>query len=329
MQEFTGLQYVKIATANAYGLDKENWDVRLEWFDRHAGRLDLMALNAKEPFKYKKAVRAFHDALNQNPTGYLMSLDGTASGLQLYACLTGCLDTARNTNLLPNYDRMCAYRNTAKTMSDIGNKVYSRDLVKDPLMTTFYGSINNPKEIFGDGTDDLVAFYETLNIEFKGAMEAMADIQSSWQPDTSIHQWTLPDGHKAYVPVRESQTEIIEVDSLAGLKFSMTCEVVKAAEYGISLAANIIHSIDGYVCREMIRRAYKQGFRILTVHDEFWASPNRMNQVRRNYIEILAEIARSNLLSDILSEIRGEQVEFQKFSVGLDKLILQAEYPLS
>lgn len=79
----------------------------------------------------------------------------------------------------------------------------------------------------------------------------------------------------------------------------------------------------------MIRRAYKQGFRLLTVHDEFHASPQRMNQVRRNYIEILAEIARSNLLSDILSEITGQELSFQKFSLDLDKFILESEYALS
>ena len=54
-----------------------------------------------------------------------------------------------------------------------------------------------------------------------------------------------------------------------------------------------------------------------------------MNQVRCNYIQILAEIAASDLLSDILSQITGDDIEFQKLSVGLDKLILQAEYPLS
>ena len=329
MQQFTGMQYVKIAVANAYGLDKENWDVRLDWFDRHADRLDLMALNAKEPIRYKKSVRAFHDALNQNPTGFIMPLDGTASGLQCFAALTGCIDTARNTNLLPNFDRMCAYKNTAQTMSNIGNKVYSRDLVKDPLMTSFYGSHNNPKEVFGDGTEDLKAFYETLNIEFKGAMEAMADIQSCWQSHAEAHTWVMPDGHFVYIPVRETETKIIEVDSLAGMKFSMSCEVVKPIETGISLAAHVIHSVDSYVCREMVRRAYKQGFRLLTVHDEYWASPNRFNQVRWNYIQIMAEIAASDLLSDILSQITGEDIEFQKLSVGLDKLILQSEYPLS
>lgn len=329
MREFTGFEYVKIAVANAYGLDRENWDVRLDWFERHSSHLDLMANTAKQPFEYRKALQAFWDCLNQKPTGYLMPLDATASGLQIFAALTGCKDTARNTNLIGGFDRMCPYENTAKTLSQLSHKKFERDTVKKPLMTTFYGSLAQPKEIFGEGTAELDAFYETLNIEFKGAVEALADIQSCWQPDAIAHSWVMPDGHTVYIPVRDTESQIIEVDSLASLKFTMTAEVVKPIESGISLAANVIHSVDAYACREMIRRARNQGFRILTVHDEFRAHPNRMNDVRRNYISILAEIARSNLLSDILTQITGQEVEFQRFSLDLDKDIENAEYPLS
>ncbi len=87
--------------------------------------------------------------------------------------------------------------------------------------------------------------------------------------------------------------------------------------------------IDAYVCRQMIRKAYDKGFRILTVHDAFFASPNRMNFVRQFYRQILADIADSNLLSDILSQIVGYKVEFQKFSLGLGNDIRKANYHLS
>jgi DNA-directed RNA polymerase len=329
MQLFSGIDYIKIAVANAYGLDRENWDVRLDWFDRHINHLPAMIPTAKEPIKYQKALKAFDDALNYRPTGYLMELDATASGLQVFAALTGCHDTARNTNLLPNYDRLCPYNSTALAMSALSNKTFSRDEVKKPLMTVFYGSKEQPKLIFGDGTDELNAFYGALNQEFKGAVEALADIQSCWQPDQDYHSWTLPDGHVAYVPVRVDETKIIEVDTLGGLKFTQSATVVAPSESGISLAANIVHSVDGYVCREMIRRCYAENFRILTVHDAFFASPNKMNRVRFHYKEILAEIAESNLLSEILSEICDEPLEFTKFSLDLGSAIRESNYALS
>lgn len=329
MQKFTGAEYIKIATANAYGLDRENWDKRLDWFENNYVNAHKMIDEAKEPVKFAKALKAFKDYLNQEPTGYTMDLDATASGLQIYACLTGCMNTARNTNLLPNFDRMCPYNNTAITMSNLSNKTFNRDDVKKPLMTTFYGSVEQPKSVFGEGTPELKSFYDSLHQEFTGAVDAMNDIQSCWQSDKEVHQWVMPDGHTVYVPVRYNESRIIEVDTLGQLKFTQSIELVGKQTHGISLAANIIHSIDGYVCREMIRKAKELNFRILTVHDAFSASPNYMNKVRNNYRNILADIADSNLLSDILSQICGEEVEYQKFSLDLGDHIREANYALS
>jgi len=135
MQEFTGFEYVKISLANHYGLDRLNWDERLEWVDRHTGHLDMMASTAKEPVLYRKTLRAFHAALNQEPSGYICMLDATASGLQIMACLSGCHQTAKNVNLINTGHREDAYQTTADTMSKVAGRKFERDLVKHPLMT--------------------------------------------------------------------------------------------------------------------------------------------------------------------------------------------------
>ena len=54
-----------------------------------------------------------------------------------------------------------------------------------------------------------------------------------------------------------------------------------------------------------------------------------MNQVRDNYRQILAEIAEMDLLGDILSQIIGYEVSFEKKSDDLADLIRQSEYALS
>ena len=330
MKLFTGFEYIKIALANHYGLDRLDWDERLEWVDRHTGHLDMMAKTAKEPILYRKALRAFHAALNQEPTGYIMGLDATASGLQILACLSGCHATAKNVNLIDTGSREDAYESTALTMSKIAGKKFERDLVKPPLMTTFYGSIEQPKSIFGEGTPDLEAFYQTLQTEFPGALEAMNDIQSCWQPNALAHEWTLPDGHTASVKVMVNVAKDIEVDELDHARFKQQMWLNMPNEFGISLAANIVHSIDGYVVREMVRRARNQMFEILCVHDSFWASPNHMNKVRQNYIDILAEIAESDLLQDILRQITGDdELIHTKLSYDLADKIRQSEYMLS
>lgn len=65
-------------------------------------------------------------------------------------------------------------------------------------------------------------------------------------------------------------------------------------------------------------------------HDAFKSLPNHMNKVRYWYKEILAELADSNILQDMLREITGDNtIEIQKLSEGLGDIIRQSNYALS
>jgi hypothetical protein len=68
---------------------------------------------------------------------------------------------------------------------------------------------------------------------------------------------------------------------------------------------------------------------LVHIHDCFVFSPNYLQIVCQTYREILAEIANSDLLSDILSEISGKYVPVTKHSTDLAKEILNSQYMLS
>lgn len=70
-------------------------------------------------------------------------------------------------------------------------------------------------------------------------------------------------------------------------------------------------------------------FPVVTIHDEFKCGPNHMNHLRQHYINIFAELADSNLLSDLLSQIHGVPGTFTKLSNNLSALIRQSNYALS
>jgi len=340
MQTFTGLEYIKIAIANARGMDKETWNKRITW------AADFLAKGpveqsfeidcADEPLLMQKAINAHRDAIAGVATGFIMGLDATASGLQVMACAIGCEKTATNVNLIETTcgTRKDIYTKVAFTLNAITAAIglvtnYARGEIKKPVMTTFYGSMQQPAELFGEGTPELQAFYETLEKELPGACEVMADIQSCWQPSATSHDWTLPDKHRAQVKVMNMVDKKIEVDELNHATFTHRIAINAANKKGLSLAANVIHSLDGWVVREMYRRASLQGFAILTIHDSFWCSPNHMNKLRQNYNDILAEICDNDYLGDILREITGTTAPYIKYSTTMGNLVRTANYSLS
>lgn len=70
-------------------------------------------------------------------------------------------------------------------------------------------------------------------------------------------------------------------------------------------------------------------FPVISVHDEFKCHPNNMNHLRQHYINIFAELAESNILSDILSQIHGCKGSFPKLSTNLAEKIRGSNYALS
>lgn len=341
MQTFTGLEYLYISFANHYGLDKATWADRLKFaksllhgttpYKQLVQDIDDQAI---EPILANKAFNAIVEFGMDKPTGFMASLDATASGLQILACLMGCHETAKAVNLIDTGSRSDVYTTISDEMNvSLGCSKYTRKELKQPIMTTFYNSQAQPKKIFGEGTPELEAYYQVIQKKLGGAWEAMQDIQSCWRDNVLVNEWTLPDGHKAHVPVMVEKSSRIEVDLGNGKKSSFTYQtyVNGTTDYDLSLPANIVQSIDAYVVREMHRRAYKQGFQLHTIHDSFWAHPNYMNLVRQNYRNILADIASSHLLQSILREITSKpNLKVIKRSKNLAPLIRKGcEYALS
>ena len=343
--KFTGLDMLKIDIANAYGLDKELYSDRIEWFNVATsaghGNLfnnpDYFIERASDPLLLKKAVMAYNKATQGIPTGHNMFMDATASGLQLMAVLSQCEVTASACNLIDNGERNDPYtlvtdemiaRLPHSTLFDGHTAGEIRSLVKPAIMTHFYNSVAEPIKIFGEDTPELETFYEVLSDLFPGAEDILAIINSCWNSEATEHSWTLPDGHVAKVKVMEAIDTKIQADELGIGELGYRFYVNQPSELSTSLAPNIIHSIDGYVVREMVRMAKEQGFQLAHIHDAFTCHPNHMTKAMANYRTILATIADMNLLGSILNEVAGEDLGIE-VSGNLAPLILESQYALS
>lgn len=328
MQKFTGMEYLKIDIANQFGLDRLKWKDRIHWVNNNRPDLHLLSEQAKYPILYRKALRAFDRGLRGESINHSMGLDATASGVQMLAAMSGCVRAARTVNLVNTGEREDLYESVSEEMNDIQAVTTSRDILKKPIMTFFYGSEAVPKQIFGEGAG-LAAFYQAMSEGLPGPYQLMQLFQSQWDPQATEYRWVMPDGHQVHVPVSFTEERAIEIDEADHLRFHYRTEVNKPQQKGRALAANITHSVDAYACRMMVRMAHDQRFSMAPVHDCFYAHPNHMNKLRANYQAILGHIASMNLVSQILTQIKGHHVYYKKLSTDLPVLISESEYSLS
>lgn len=411
MKTFTGWEYLLIDLANHFGHDKLLFEERIQWATDNLSNLEALVDQAETKPLYFKAMLAIRKAQQGLPTGHLVGLDACCSGIQVMSAMTGCVAGATSTGMVNPNERADAYFKTTQVMQGIlGLSVdVTRKEAKDALMTSFYGSKLTPKEIFGEDSPELAAFYQAALVVAPGAWELLQDLLASWQPYALMHSWKLPDGFDARVKVMEKKEARIEVDELDHATCTYEFYENVGTKSGLSNVANVTHSMDAWVLRSMHRRCnydrevaervstlieieliergmgqeqqagrptgkagyyveqYErstladavilphldeanitqlssehlhalagilngmlqyQPFELVTVHDEFKAHANNMNWVRWQYKEILAEIADSNVLDDILGQIHGHPGTFNKLSFNLGDLIRKSNYAL-
>lgn len=407
MQQFTGLQYLKMDIASAFGLDKKTWAERLQWFADNEAQLlaDVlgMAKQAKEPAQLVAGVMAYQAALNGEPTGYLCGLDATSSGLQLLAILSGCSKSAEICNLIDTGNREDAYSIVHSRVEALlgGACPVDAKQSKQALMTHLYGSKAVPEEVYGTDTSALRAFYTAINEELPGANQLNHDLLSLWNPEALAHEWTLPDGFDVRVKVMDTITHSY---TFLGRTYESREHVNRPKAEGLSIGANVVHSIDGMVVREMNRRCNydpmhvgrllgllsassvggvgtlrqkdlcllrvleladatgfmpavvfeyidefnvnhlsdeqkaividlinslpEKPFHLLCIHDCFKFHANNGNAVREQYRNILVELAASEIMSNIASQIAGRHINVTKLDPGLPARIAQSEYAI-
>ena len=255
MISYTPLEYLKIDIANHYGLDKEQFKTRIQWVNDNIHCLESLESEADNKYRFAGAVMALRVVQAFQPTGYLVGLDAASSGPQIMACLMRDAVGAENTCLVGS-KRNCVYTKITEAMNHILNahKTYDRDTIKYVLMPFYYGSKKKPKTVFGEDTDELVAFYQAQAQIVPGASELMPILLNSWNAMAEEHSWVLPDGFNARVKVTQTKEKKIEVDELNHSSFMYQYTVIAGEEDGWANIANPIQSVDGYLVRELSRR---------------------------------------------------------------------------
>lgn len=315
-----GIPNLYIAIANHAGKDKLTWQERYNWASQ-ISKIDEIIW--KEPILGRKAIRALKEAKEGKPSGYTMNLDATSSGIQVMAVVSGCKKTAKLVNMMDPAIRYDLYTEVANLMNNKLSGSVPRKIAKQVTMTHFYNSKATPKALLSE--KELKVFYEIITGLLPGAEDVMDIINKCWNPNADHHTWIMPDGHVVYIPVIEAINGVYSDPDLGDIPLRWYHQA-KSDNFR-SLCPNVIHSIDGYVAREMIRRC---DFQLSHVHDCFVFNPNHLQKVTTTYRKIMAEIAKSDILQSILQQITGNNtLVVTKFSNDLDHDILNSNYMLS
>ena len=258
-KKYLPIDYICIDLANCYGLDKLLFEDRIKWVKDNFNYLEDFIGAAENKPQYIKALHALRETMLGNPTGHLIGLDASCSGIQLMSVMTGCIKGADATGLV-SQKRADAYTDVTTEMNSIlklkglSSIEVKRDDIKRCVMTAGYGSTLVPKEVFGEG-DLLTTFYQAASAVAKGAFELMPALLDSWQKDALSHNWVMPDNFHVNIKVMQTKETRIEVDELDHATFTTYVKINKGSEKGLANVANLTHSVDSYVLRSLIRRA--------------------------------------------------------------------------
>lgn len=412
MEQYTPAQWLLIDLASQYGLDKKLFPERLE-FGRSLLPLVEQAgddpaeiklffqeyiAEADEPEMFCASLLAVSDVLRGRPIGYTVGLDAASSGPQLLSVLCRCLTGMMNTGAIDCGQVPDLY---SLIRDNLGFKA-ERTQVKKATVPYVYGSKREPLNVFGE--DLYPKFIKAYATVVPWAEWAKNTLINCWNSFAEYHEWDTPDGGVAHVKViRGNETK----GYFQGRQYTYTFKEIGAKEVGDegtrSLGANVTHSYDGYILRELHRRCnynkrkvlktirlienYLNGtveivadrnierkqtafrlqalskrfnttsvrildfldsytiqgmntdyldkvlyrlkamlqhepFEVRTIHDEFAACPNHVQQMKLVYNILLGEAYESTWLFDVIEDLSG--ISYHKDQPEVDPSVLEA-----
>ena len=246
----------EVVCKNDKAMEKATWSERIQKFKTLDFNDPKTFSEASNPIGLRAAYLGYKQAEAGLPTGYMISLDASSSGLQLLSLLISCIDSW----MLCGGDLDRCVDAYIEIYNAMGLTKLSRKQVKQAIMTAFYGSTRTPENTFGDKVD---LFYDTVSNMAPGAWQLNLDLQEVWHRlRGSVYSWTMPDNFHACIETKKPEYQDF---TLLGKNLVITKYVDGRPDFHKGLGPNVIHSVDGFIVREMIRRCSYRPEKILEI----------------------------------------------------------------
>lgn len=327
-----GMVWLGRDIANLYGLDKESFKVKDEWFKNNK---DLIVKTAKErtyhselenPSRFIKACEAFVDADKGKAIGYLAGIDASASGISIISCLANDYLGLKYTNVINDENnRYDIYNEFTKAfLTRIGKDnpskeqlAKARKVIKKVAMTLFYNSESNVKQAFNYNNELINNFIASVREICPNSYDLMLKVRELYYnicKDFSYMSYELPDGFQVVLP--QYDLEVVTLDSLY-YRCSFNLNVVRPNDKNMrSLFPNITHSLDAFLCRELIRgimmknKLENKSIEVLPIHDCFYSHPNNLDTISSIYSQTMNKLynkSYGDILESIIHQLQGNK----------------------
>ena len=340
----SGVFWLKIAIANAFGLSGEIYAERIKWVNNQS---DLMALvaDAKEKFLFWKFANAYSKHLAGEKVHCPIPMDEVSSGTQYIALMLNCKTTMAATNLVLGdkvvdprtlvFEQICKAAGVAPAEYGVTHKQ-----LKDCVMQYAYSGIaavkqtfSNPNEFFDavrlilPALDTYVQITKPLNARIGLGMDIK--LPNGWWevPLTSAAQAeydALPEGdperdiifnkidnhdwvHQGFEYRYNAKKLPMAVGHQLsnGKTFTYQYSVRELGPHNLGLSAHIVHSVEAMTWQRAGYLLHKHTGQILTtVHDEGWTHPNATADLLKYLQQAKHELADSDVFAGILNQIK-------------------------
>mgnify|MGYP003654584266 CR=1 FL=1 len=234
-------------------------------------------------------------SLLTNPTHAVIRLDGCSNGIQWMSAFLGDKSGKKLTNLTGSKPKDLYTKLKTKL------RFKTRDEAKFFVMPYSYGATVGTLATQLNATRKQV--YQLINTINKvlPVGKYLTHIRREVEFTEGSISWELPDGFRAVQDYKTGET--ISAGTFTALVGELESDTVKRA---LALAPNIIHSIDAYHMRCIIREC---DFPVITIHDSVGCHSSNVKKLRKIILRTFKEIINSDLLNDIMRQIGFEQFD--------------------
>lgn len=292
---YQGSKLQKACITFAENIDPD-WDEIAVYLARERGNKKRYEWALKDGYEIVKNPQSIKEcAIVSDPGRAIIRLDGTCNGVQWMSALTGDTKGALLTNVIGSSPN--------DLYSHINDKfnMDGRNQVKGMMVPMIYGasevsiarSVGLPRKEVLDLIEEIEKEVPSISsyMEFV-KRKAKAAVRKG---DTQF-MWELPDGLMV-VHNYETNTDILNIGNFSAAVGENVPDEIRLVN---ALAPNIIHSVDAYHMRLIVRNC---DFPVSPVHDSFGVHSAHIKELRGIIRETFKQILEEDVLNKIFKDI--------------------------